>query len=216
MSDMAGRFAAMVFVGLLGCSGGETSLMGGRSADPSATEPDESKDEAESTTKSETNDDAGAKTPAPAADAGAAAPAGPGDAFTGAGAYVATLGPSARKGPHPFTNDNPAGRACFNCHGTNAPAFAFAGTVYANAAGTTPAAKVEVRMRDATGKALSAWTDNDGNFFFPLDPDGDLGDLANAGLRNGKGTKLMSSTVAVGDCNGCHKASAVGRLVAPK
>ena len=76
-------------------------------------------------------------------------------------------GPSTRKAAHPFTNDDPAGRACFDCHGGAATSFSFAGTVYANAAGTARAANVEVRMLDKGGKALSAWTNADGNFFFP-------------------------------------------------
>jgi hypothetical protein len=140
-------------------------------------------------------------------DAGADAPVEAStNAFTGAPAYTATLGPSARKPPHPFPNDNPRGQACLNCHGESGPAtrFSFGGTVYTSGDGTTPAPRVEVRLRDANGKALSAYTDNDGNFFFKLDPDGDFVLPAQVGARNAQATQHMLAPIAGGNCNGCH------------
>jgi hypothetical protein len=139
------------------------------------------------------------------ADTGAAA-----NAFTGAPAYVATLGPSARRSQHGFAGNtpttSPAGRPCMSCHGPagRATEFAFAGTVYANAAGTAPAARVEVRVRDVTGKTLSAYTDADGNFYFPLNPSGDLVFPVLTGARIGASTELMAGSIANGNCNGCH------------
>lgn len=137
--------------------------------------------------------------------------------FAGAPAYAATLGPSARKSAHPFTDGNPAGHACFKCHDAagGATPMAFGGTVYA-AGATTPAARVEIRVKDSAGKALSAWSDDDGNFYFLLNPNGDLVFPAHVGARDTNGTKLMSGTLANGNCNGCHNAkNAAGRLVAP-
>lgn len=160
-----------------------------------------------------TPSDAGTKP----ADAGTDAKAIDPSPFAGAPAYTATLGPSARKGAHPFPNDNPAGRPCFNCHGDTGSGtpMAFGGTVYANAAGTTPAARVEVRVKDEDGKAISAWSDADGNFYFLVNPNGDLAFPAHAGIRDAKGTKVMPKTISNGNCNGCHNAAGAGRLVAP-
>jgi hypothetical protein len=190
------------------CSGGETAVLGFPGGDQDPTEP-------------ATGGDDGAKPPPPKpapADAGVEAsgpPAPPPNAFTGAPAYTSKLGPSTRKTAHPFPNDDPRGRPCLNCHGGSATSFAFAGTVYTTAAGTTPAARVEVRARDKNGKALSAWTNADGNFFFLLEPDGDLVFPGHAGIRTATATKLMSGGALNGNCNFCHTAGDAGRLVAP-
>jgi len=137
--------------------------------------------------------------------------------FAGAPAYVAKLGSSARKTAHPFTNDNPAGHDCFQCHGDlgNATPMAFGGTVYASAGSTTPAAKVEIRVKDKDGKAISAWSDADGNFYFFVNPNGDLNLPGHAGVRDAKGSKTMTDPLLKGNCNGCHNPNNAGRLVAP-
>lgn len=207
-----------VALGQLACSGAEpppgaSARVDAPASDPTPGASDDTNDTTDASSSSTTEGGGGG-----AVDAGADSPAGPDaapvDAFTGAPAYTNKLGPSTRKAAHPFPNDNPAGRACFGCHGNNATSFSFAGTVYANAAGTQPAAGVEVRLRDGSGKALSAWTNADGNFFFLLEPNGDLG-VAHAGIRDADGTKLMKGMASSGDCNDCHKAGAAGRLVAP-
>lgn len=195
--------------------GGETN---GTSSSTNATQP---KDDGEDTAPTTNNDQdpSTSQQPAPTtADAGVdSGPKVDPNPFSGAPAYVNTLGPSARKTAHPFTNDNPAGRACFNCHGDlgNATPMAFGGTVYTTAGGTTGAARVEVRVKDKDGKAISAWSDADGNFFFFVNPNGDLNLPGHAGIRNAKGSKVMNGTIANGNCNGCHNANNAGRLVAP-
>ena len=128
--------------------GGETN---GTSSSTNATQP---KDDGEDTAPTTNNDQdpSTSQQPAPTtSDAGVdSGPKVDPNPFSGAPAYVNTLGPSARKTAHPFTNDNPAGRACFNCHGDlgNATPMAFGGTVYTTAGGTTGAARVEVRVKD--------------------------------------------------------------------
>jgi hypothetical protein len=217
----------VALISMIACSGAEPSdLMRGRGGETNgattntnATQPSGDGEDATPKTNND-QDPSTTEEPAPTTtDAGAADAAKPIDPnpFTGAPAYVSTLGPSARKTAHPFTNDNPAGRACFNCHGDNGAAtpMAFGGTVYTSAAGTTAAARVEVRVKDKDGKAISAWSDADGNFYFLVNPNGDLNLPGHAGIRNAKGNKVMSGTIADGNCNGCHNANGAGRLVAP-
>jgi hypothetical protein len=218
----------VALISMIACSGadetGLTRVRGGETNGPAtntnATQPtNESDDVAPKSSSDHDPSTSSDPTPTTGTDAGAdAAKAIDPNPFAGAPAYVATLGPSARKTAHPFTNDNPAGKPCFNCHGDNGAAtpMAFGGTVYTSAAGTTGASKVEVRVKDKDGKAISAWSDADGNFFFFVNPNGDLNLPGHAGIRNAKGNKVMSATIANGNCNGCHNANnAAGRLVAP-
>lgn len=134
-----------------------------------------------------------------------------GNAFTGAPAYVATTGPSARKAGHNFAGNvpttNPAGQSCFSCHGPGgtAPEFLFAGTVYKDVAGTQPAAQVEVRVRDATGAARSAYTDADGNFYLLKGLNPALVAPATTGARDATTTQLMTGAINNGSCNSCHR-----------
>ncbi|MDB5216848.1 MAG: hypothetical protein JWO86_4775 [Myxococcaceae bacterium] len=162
-------------------------------------------------------DDAGA-----AADSAAAADGAPSttppppaaNAFTGAGAFVSQLGPSTRKSSHDFPGNTPTtspmGQACKNCHG-----FFMGGTVFADAAGTIPAPGVEVRARDNAGNAVSAWTDQDGNFYVPSA--GAVTMPAHIGVRNAATTKLMSSTISSGTCasSACHVAGKQGAIHLP-
>jgi hypothetical protein len=200
--------------GLTRPRGGETN---GSATSSNATQPSAETDDTTPTTNND-QDPSTSQQPTPTtSDAGVdAGPKVDPNPFAGAPAYVSTLGPSARKTQHPFTNDNPQGRACFNCHGSTAPDMAFGGTVYTTAAGGTGAARVEVRVKDKDGKAISAWSDADGNFYFLLNPNGDLNLPGHAGIRNAKGTKVMSGTIANGNCNSCHNANGAGRLVAPQ
>ena len=196
---------------VVACSGGESTVLAGApSSETSPTSPGDGEEGGETPAPSPT-------TPKPGGDAGAGdsgTPPPPANAFTGAAAYTSKLGPATRKTAHPFTNDDPRGRPCLNCHGGSATAFAFAGTVYANASGT-PAARVEVRVRDKNGKALSAWTNADGNFFFLQEPNGELVFPGHAGIRNATTTKLMAGGAQNGNCNFCHTPGDAGRLVLP-
>ena len=144
----------------------------------------------------------------------------PPTAFTGAGAYVATNGPSTLKGAHP-NGGNPAKVDCLSsgCHGAGGagPRFAAGGTVFTSAAATTPAAQVEVRLRDAAGKAVSAFTDANGNFFVRAADAAALVFPVQAGARNAATTQTMSATIANGACNSaaCHGSAATGFIHVP-
>jgi hypothetical protein len=141
----------------------------------------------------------------------------PKNAFEGAPAYAPQAGPSTRQAGHSFNGNtpktNPAGKPCLNCHGAGggAPTFAAGGTVYD---GAKVAANVEVRVVDATtGKAYSAFTNADGNYFFPA---ASLPATfpALVGVRNAAGTRLMASPAPKGNCNECHSiAGGAGRIV---
>ncbi|MDB4936337.1 MAG: hypothetical protein JWP87_3309 [Labilithrix sp.] len=135
-------------------------------------------------------------------------------AFTGAPPYVAMLGPSTidtsgKGNGHLSFNaaGNPAGRACLDCHDGagkgGAPAFALAGTIYTDAAGTKPAARVEIRMVGADGKALSAYTDVNGNFFVRTSA-GTTKPPAIAAARNATVVKAMANKISDASCNQCH------------
>lgn len=143
--------------------------------------------------------------PTPSGDAGASA-----GAFSGADAYSATLGPTARQGGHAFASatpaTNPAGRPCLQCHGAGGPAprFAFAGTIYKDAL-QTPAPRVQVRVVGADGAARVTFTDADGNFFFRF-TSGAVKFPALVGARDADTTKLMTIDATNGNCNGCHRA----------
>ena len=134
--------------------------------------------------------------------------------FADAGPYQAVLGPStidkSGKGNGHLSFDkkgNPAGRACLDCHdGTGkggAPAFSFAGTVFADAAGTKPAPQIEVRVVGADGAALTAYTDANGNFFFRAN-EGTPQAPASAGARSASASRTMGNKISVGNCNQCH------------
>lgn len=218
---MRGFPAILMAVGLIACSDGERSqLLGARGSDTQGTEPFPPGGGPGD------HDGDGVVDPGPsfAGDAGAdssSTTAPPTDPFSGAPAYVATLGPSARKPGHSQFNaqNNPAGRPCFNCHdgNGNAPEFTVAGTVYLDLAGTMPAPRVEIRVLDEDGKAVSVYSDNDGNFFLPLNPNGALSLPILAGARKANGTRTMLVPATNGNCNSCHRAggAAGGRLFMP-
>jgi hypothetical protein len=138
--------------------------------------------------------------------------------FAGAPPYQAILGPSTidktgkGNGHLSFDKDgNPAGKPCLDCHdGTGkggAPAFVFAGTVYADAAGTKPAPRVEVRVLGADGKASSAYTDLNGNFFFRAGS-GVTVVPATAGARTASASRTMGNKINDANCNQCHGTTA--------
>ena len=102
---------------------------------------------------------------------------------------------------------NPAGRACLTCHDGGgkggAPAFLFAGTLYADKAATKPAVGAEVRVLGADGKGLSAYTDVNGNFF-ARQTAGTTQVPAIAGVRNATVARSMTNKINDGNCNQCH------------
>lgn len=164
--------------------------------------------------------DASADALADAADGGAKDAAVPVTAFTGAGAYVATSGPNTIKGAHP-NGGNPVKLDCLtsNCHGVGGagPRFAAGGTVFTSAAGATPAAQVEVRLRDGAGTAVSAYTDANGNFFVRAAAAAALVFPVQAGARNAATTRPMTASIPNGACNSaaCHGNAATGFVHVP-
>lgn len=139
-------------------------------------------------------------------------------AFTEAGAFTPDAGPLAEQPNHNFAGNNPvtspAKQACLDCHkiGGAAMPFAFGGTVFADDAGTMPAAGVEIRVRDDKGAVSLVYTDKDGNFFartsaaaFP----------AKTGARNATATALMVNDSNNGNCNSCHNNNAQAVIHVP-
>lgn len=117
--------------------------------------------------------------------------------------------PSAGNGEH-----NP-GQACIACHaGGEGPTFTLAGTLYADAAGTTPLAGATIVVTDATGATFDLVTHDNGNFWtnqavtFPV----------RVAASRCPDTVPMVSAINAGDCNvgGCHAAGAPsGRIHLP-
>lgn len=140
------------------------------------------------------------------------------NAFTGAPAYVATLGQNARKNDH-GNGGNPAKLACLSCHrqGGNAPRWFAGGTVFTEAAGTTPAARVEIRFRDATGKAVSTYSDADGNFYLTPNQAQGLTFPLQVGARDATNVRPMVTMLSMGDCSAsaCHGNASVGAVHVP-
>jgi len=153
--------------------------------------------------------------PTPTPDASTPPPV---NAFTGAPAYVATTGRNARKNDH-GNGGNAAKLACLGCHraGGNAPIWFAGGTVFTSAAGTTPAAQVEVRFRDATGKAASTYTDADGNFYLTPGQANGLTFPLQVAARDATTVRPMVTMLPNGDCSSsaCHGAAAVGAVHVP-
>jgi hypothetical protein len=132
------------------------------------------------------------------------------NAFTGAAAYVPTTGRNTlRPGDHPGAG-NPSKHACMECHGPggDGPRFFAAGSVFTDAAGTMPAAQVEVRLRDDAGKAVSTFSDKLGNFFVSAQAATTAGVAfpLHAGARTSAATSTMNMALPNGDCNNasCH------------
>jgi hypothetical protein len=112
-------------------------------------------------------------------------------------------------------NVSNAGLDCFTCHEPgktqmNAPPFAFAGTAYLDAAGTSPAVNVEVRVTSTAG-TVSVYTDKSGNFW--SDSQTKLPTGAKTGARNGATPKLMVGAINEGACNKCHVKGGVQAII---
>jgi hypothetical protein len=204
---------SVVAIAAAGCGGvGDDEITGprrtNRGSDPVAAGP--GSEATETPTAGPTQPAPSGTTPpgtTPTGDAGAdgAAPPPATNAFTGAPAYVATTGTTSIRGAHnQFANQNPAKQNCITCHDE----FFAAGTVYKDAAGTTPAAQVEVRVRSANGNAVRAYTDAVGNFFITNSAASGAGVTLPAlvGARDATVVRPMISTISSGACNtaACH------------
>lgn len=94
---------------------------------------------------------------------------------------------------------------CLSCHGSDAPAFAFAGSSFADAQASAPGTDLELGIIDANGKTFFARSDQDGNFW-SLQA-GAIAFPAYAAVRNASGAKLMKTKISGKDrldCNTCH------------
>jgi len=133
-----------------------------------------------------------AGTPAGSCDAGAVGGTSS-NVFTGQPAFASQSGPNG--------NHN-VGRDCLSCHDGSgeAPQFTFAGTLY-NGSGS-PVAGAEIRVVDATGKAVSVYSASDGNFY--QKGSSTFAAPGHAGARDATTTNLMVSQVTNGGCNSCH------------
>lgn len=143
-------------------------------------------------------------------------------AFTGAGTYTATQPTTTAATYH---NNNNVGvtpgknQDCLGCHKMGGPGttFLFAGTVFQDQNGTTPAVSKEIRMRGTDGKAFSAHSDTDGNFWYVPGTGEALAFPAQSGVRDGTNTALMTGDLTVTSCNasGCHDGTTQAYLHLP-
>lgn len=135
----------------------------------------------------------------------------------------ATLVPNAFEGAPPFvsqpvvvsakqqmaeTGNVPTKTACLACHNgaSTAPSWLAGGTVFRDVGGTLPAVDSEVRIVDTgSGRAFSAHSDSDGNFWLPM-PMESAGGPFLIGVRNPEAEKWMPLLQRGLDCNGsaCH------------
>jgi cytochrome c553 len=140
--------------------------------------------------------------------------------FEKAPAFAAAAGATTRKAKHNFAGNtpvtNPAGRACMQCHGAAGPAprFVVGGTIFKDAAGKMPAARVEVRIIDAQNKATSTYTDADGNYFIKFDAAAPVTFPIRAGVRDADSLLSMRAGAAAGNCNSCHKPAGASTPIA--
>jgi hypothetical protein len=84
------------------------------------------------------------------------------------------------------------------------------GTVYTDAAGTTPAASVEVRLV-AGATVFTAYTNATGNFYVF----GNAAASSKVGVRDGAKTHVMIGAAANGNCNGCHDGTTTAKIHLP-
>ncbi len=213
-------------LGVVACSDGEAGMFPGYSPysygqDRNATDPaDASTHDASVKHPSDASSDAShIDASHDAGDGGDGGDGGPPpNAFTDAGAFAPDAGELTERPNHNFAGNtpttSPAKQACLDCHknGGAGMAFAFGGTVFADDAGTKPAAGVEVRVRDDNGTFTSVYSDVHGNFFartsaatFP----------AKTGARTAASTAIMVDPVANGNCNTCHNGAAQAVIHAP-
>jgi hypothetical protein len=132
--------------------------------------------------------------------AGSAGTAGSAGAAGAPAFWAAAYDPAGQ--PTPADGEHQAGNNCMVCHtsGPGDPLFVLGGTVY-QADGTSPAANVEVGVRDNSG-FYSGYSATNGNFWVPVPGTIDWAS-ADVRMRNENGESMMIST-ATGACNQCH------------
>jgi hypothetical protein len=127
-------------------------------------------------------------------------------------------------GNTPSPDMNP-GMACMACHQVKGgPNLSFGGTIYKTAHepdlcyGDGPPPTITVTVTDRTGRAVSVFATDDGNFQIPVQNPA-LRAPFRAQLSDGKNTRKMNGSVTSGDCNSCHTVAgannAPGRIMAP-
>jgi hypothetical protein len=218
--QLASLVLALMTATFVACSGGTDtgSLLAGRGNPPAPGS--ENDDGTGPTNDSDPTEPPETKTPATGEEDGgttsgdASGPSPFVDAFLGAPVFQSVLGPTARRTAHNFPGNtpttNPANQACASCH----PGFSMGGTVFKDAQGTIPAAGIEVRVRDATGNALSAYTDSDGNFYLRKPAASTFNYPAHTAVRDATKMTGMVATIANGNCAsaGCHVVAAAGPI----
>jgi hypothetical protein len=85
------------------------------------------------------------------------------------------------------------------------------GTVYADAAGTTPAANAQVVLK-VGATFFTANTNATGNFVVTGSA---FAGTATVGVRNGAAAHAMSGAITKGDCNSCHDGTTTARIHLP-
>jgi len=108
---------------------------------------------------------------------------------------------------------------CLSCHkmGGAGPQFLFAGTIFQDMQGNTPAADIEVRVTGSDNKGYSAYSDTDGNFWYMPQANQAIAYPAYDGARNANTTVLMTQTATASSCNasGCHDGTTQAYLHIP-
>ena len=93
------------------------------------------------------------------------------------------------------------GMACLGCHnGSLGPAFTVGGTLFADAAGSTPVSGVNIHLIGADGGETRMLAAQNGNFW-TAEP---VAFPATAYVSSCPDVTPMSIQADLGDCNGCH------------
>jgi hypothetical protein len=118
---------------------------------------------------------------------------------------------SMKGGPKNVTNT-----ACLSCHDGKTMGtveFLFGGSIYDSVDGGTGATEIEVRVVDAKKKGVSAYSDDDGNFW--SEATAALDTPGGAGARNATSEQIMPQSVMSGDCNSCHNGTTQALMHVP-
>ena len=144
-------------------------------------------------------------------------------AFTGAAAYDATKQPPTSAVTN-HNNDNVGitpgkNQDCLSCHkmGGAGPVFLFAGTVFQDMNGATPAVAKQICVLGNDAKSHCAYSDTDGNFWYEPGTNETLVFPAQSGIRDGTNTELMTNSLSASSCNatGCHDGTTQAYLHLP-
>lgn len=95
-----------------------------------------------------------------------------------------------------------SGKDCMwpGCHGYEAPAWSYAGTVFSSADRAISAGGLDVTVVDSTGE-IRLTTNSAGNFYTLI---GDPAGGYTASISEGKVTLRMGIAPTIGACNSCH------------